>query len=303
MTNNYYRVRIQQVPRHLEEEISQHCFASGASGVSEALHYHQPDLTYDPKIISLHNHELDVYFSERPGDVFFQRLQKISPQIQWNLIEEESKDWLQEWKKGFHPFKLVGPYWVVPSWLISPSEAEKSIIIDPGMAFGTGTHATTQMMAYFIYKLSKEHSKEIPQWSLLDVGTGTAILAILSQMCGLGLITGIEIDPEARRVAKENIQLNHVMDIEISDTQIEDLRTSYDVVVANIIDGVLLKIRPSLLKVLKPEGHLLLTGILQERDDLFFNQFIENTHLKVIRRIEKDEWVGYWLQNHAPILD
>ena len=164
------------------------------------------------------------------------------------------------------------------------------------MAFGTGTHATTQMMAYFIHKLAQENKNKISDWNLLDVGTGTAILAMLAQMSGVGLVTGIEIDPEARRVAKENVALNKLNDLEISDLQLDEIRGPYDIVVANIIDGVLIKIKKDLYRVVKPGGYLLVTGILQERDNHFFENFIEGTKAKVIRRLEKDEWVGYWLQ-------
>ena len=184
----------------------------------------------------------------------------------------------------------------MPSWLEAPPEAKKTIRIDPGMAFGTGTHATTQMMAFFINKMAEKHKAEIGNMALLDVGTGTAILAMLAEMAGFGLVTGIEIDPEARRVARENIKLNNMKSIDIPESLIEDLRVQYDVVVANIIDGVLINIKKELLRVLKPGGHILLTGILEERDNHFFEKFFEGTRLTVIRRLEKDEWVGYWAQ-------
>ena len=113
----------------------------------------------------------------------------------------------------------------------------------------------------------------------------------------MGLVTGIEIDPEARRVARENIKLNKVEQISIPESLIEDIREQFDVVVANIIDGVLINIKKDLMRVLKPGGHMLLTGILEERDNHFFEKFLEGSGLTVIRRLEKDEWVGYWVQS------
>lgn len=294
--NKYYRVRLSYVPTDIEDQVIAFAIECGANGVSEALAFSQPDLTYDPSIIETSRHELDAFFNEKPSQAFFDGLKEINSLIQVQQFEEENKDWLAEWKKGFHPFKLVGPFWVVPSWLEVPQECEMPISIDPGMAFGTGTHATTQMMAYFIHKLAQENKNKISDWNLLDVGTGTAILAMLAQMSGVGLVTGIEIDPEARRVAKENVLLNKLNDVEISDLQLDEIRGPYDIVVANIIDGVLIKIKKDLYRVVKPGGYLLVTGILQERDNHFFENFIENTNAKVIRRLEKDEWVGYWLQ-------
>lgn len=303
--SSYFRVRLNHVPTLLEDEVTSHSFDNGASGVTEALAYTQTDLTYEPDLVSVKSHDLDVFFLEKPSEGFFNGLKDLDPNITWGLFEEENKDWLEEWKKGFKPFQLVGPFWIVPSWLQPPPECEQPIYIDPGMAFGTGTHATTKMASYFVHKLAEKHKKEIPDWTLLDVGTGTAILAMLAQKSGFGLVTGIEIDPEARRVAKENVKLNNLNQIEISDALLEEVRGEYDVVIANIIDGVLINIRKDLLRVLKPGGFLFLTGILTERDNLFFEKFIEASNLKVLRRLEKEEWVGYWVQKeaHAPLLD
>lgn len=296
MNTTYFRIRLSFVNRAQEHEISNLCFAHKALGLSEALNFTQPDLTYDPSLVTRKFLELDVFFNEKPEIIFFNEIKEKFPGIKVTSNEEESKDWLTEWKKGFVPFKLVGKTWVVPSWLEKPIEAETEVRIDPGMAFGTGTHATTKMASYFVFKIAQEFREELPNWSLLDVGTGTAILAILAERMKFGLITGIEIDPEARRNARENCKLNQTESVDISEQQLDEIKGTYDVVVANIIDGVLIRLQKDLLRVLKSEGHLFLTGILQERDNHFFEKFIENNPVKVIKRIEKDEWVGYWVQ-------
>lgn len=291
----YIRIRLQAVPANMEDIITGHSFECGATGVTEALAFSQSDLTYEPFILKVRSHDLDVFFEEKPGSEFFDRLLEWVPNIHWQIQEEEHKDWLEEWKKGFVPFQLVGPHWVVPSWIADPPEATNPIRIDPGMAFGTGTHATTKMAAYFVHKLGQSLNPD-ELYSLIDVGTGTAILAMLAKKEGIYRVLGIEIDPEARRVAKENIVLNKLDEIEISDQAIEEIHEQFDFVVANIIDGVLIQLKDSLLRILKPGGQMFLTGILTERDDDFFASFIESSPLKVLRRIEKDEWVGYWLQ-------
>lgn len=281
----------------MEDVVTGHSFECGATGITEALAYSQPDLTYDPDILNVRAHDMDVFFEERPGCEFFDKLIEWMPNIKWDIQEEEHKDWLAEWKKGFVPFQIVGPYWIVPSWLPTPPEAEKPLVIDPGMAFGTGTHATTKMAAYFVHKMGQT-LKPGQHYSLIDVGTGTGLLAMIARKEGVERVLGIEIDPEARRVARENIKSNGLEnDIEISEQLIEDVEDEFDFVVANIIDGVLIQIKDELLRVLKPGGQIFLTGILLEREDDFFAEFIEKSPLKVVRRIEKDEWVGYWLKN------
>lgn len=292
--SSYIRVRLFNVPSIKEEEISKHAFQFGANGLAEALAFSQPDLTYEPDILHVRAHDLDVFFEQKPNADFFEGLQTLIPGLKWEIAEEEHKDWLAEWKKGFVPFQLAGPYWVVPSWCDSPTEPKFTIRIDPGMAFGTGTHATTKMASYFVHKLASklQHPESS---SMIDVGTGTGILAMLAKKHGVGQVIGIEIDPEARRVSRENIKQNE-LEIDVPELLVEDVKEKFDIVVANIIDGILIQIKPDLLKLMMPGSHLFLTGILVEREEHFFQNFIEGSGLTVIRRIEQDEWVGYWVQ-------
>lgn len=291
---SFLRVRLQQVPDNLEDVITQHSFDYGASGVSEALAFVQPDLTYDPQVITPKQRELDIYFSESPARPFFDRLLEWNKNIKWQVFEEEEKDWLEEWKKGFKPFALVEPYWIVPSWFESPVAPEHAIRIDPGMAFGTGTHATTKLASHFLSKRLKENpGGKAP--SLLDVGTGTAVLSILASRMGYQPIVGLEIDPEARRVARENVERNDVP-VQILDEQLEEHHETYDVVVANIIDGVLINLKQPLIRATRLGGDIFLTGILVEREEIFSEGFINSPELTVVRRWQNEEWVGYWVR-------
>ena len=267
--------------------------------MAEALAYSQPDLTFDPRILKTKAHEIDVFFPERPTEEYFVEVKKLSDAITYQVFEEKHKDWLEEWKKGFVPFALTQKVWIVPSWLEVPKEAPQAIRIDPGMAFGTGTHATTQMAAYFVEKYALKNPEKVKWMNFLDVGTGTAVLAMLARLGGFQKVKGIDIDPEAQRVSKENVRLNDMSEIEITSELLEEVREKFDVVMANIIDGVLINLRQDLLRVLKPEGQLFVTGILVEREALFFEKFIEPSNLKVVRRLEKDEWVGFWLVRSA----
>ena len=293
--SSFFKVRLSVVPSSLEDDIAQLCFKYGASGISEALAYTQPDLTYDPDLLPVKSHDIDVFFEKKPDEKLEQELKVLSPRTIWSLSEEENKDWLAEWKKGFHAFQLVGPYWIVPSWEKSPANKEHSILIDPGMAFGTGTHATTKMASYFVHKACSKLQNPQDK-TLLDVGTGTAILAMLAEHHKVGNIVGLEIDPEARRVARENIARNEMKNIDIPDTPLEELHDTFDIVFANIIDGVLINLRNNLINAVNPGGSLFLTGILAEREDYFYQGFIENCGMNVEQRLEKDEWVGYWLK-------
>lgn len=294
--NTYYRVKVKKVPSHLETEISELSFEHGCSGLSEALNYVQRDLVYDPEIRPQRFHDVDVFFPEHPPLPFLEALQDLNENIECHIVEEAQKDWLEEWKKGFKPFPLVGPFWVVPSWFVAPLEAEFPLFIDPGMAFGTGTHATTQMAAALVYRTLKKKTPD-SAWHVLDVGTGTAILAMLAKTAGASKVVAIDIDPEARRVARENIARNEVHGIEVSDLLLEEVRECFDLVVANIIDGVLLNLKNDLDRVTKSQGYLIITGILEERESAFIDQFLSDADLKIEMRMAKDEWVGFLLSS------
>ncbi len=290
----YFRVRVKKIPSNLEAEMTELGFEYGCTGLSEALNYIQKDLVYDPEIRHQRFHDVDVFFSEKPPLSFFEAIQELHGNIEYQLVEEEHKDWLEEWKKDFKPFPLVGPVWVVPSWLQAPIEAETTLSLDPGMAFGTGTHATTQMAAALVYKALQKKSSD-SNWQVLDVGTGTAILAMLSQKAGASKVVAIDVDPEARRVARENILRNEIQGIEVSDLLLEEVKGTFDLVIANIIDGVLLNLKDDLERVTKTPGFLILTGILEERESSFLDQFLSQTSLKIEMRLAKEEWVGFLL--------
>lgn len=298
MNHDYIKIRIDHFPTSAENDLSLIAFDHAASGISEDLAFKQHDLALDPSFIPAKMKTLFVYFENEPPQEFLQEVKSLAPMAQVTRELEPQKDWLEEWKKGFHAFRLVGEYWLVPSWEKSPATPAHTIAIDPGMAFGTGTHATTQMMASLIHG----HLKKNPATpDFLDVGCGTGILSILA--CRLAerahstiQIVGLEIDPIAREVARENVIRNDCESVEILDIPIEEVEGPCQFIGANIIDGVLLQMKAHFLRLLPSDGHLLLSGILSDRDDSFIEAFLKDTDLKVHKRLEHQDWVAYHLR-------
>lgn len=295
--STYFEVKLLQVPKHLEDEISGHCFSYDATGVMESMDFHQMRDDYAPTEIEKELKNLVAYFNEKPGLEFFKIFEDKFTEIKIEISEQENKDWMEEWKKDFKAFPLAEDYWVVPSWLDSPAEAKKSLRIDPGMAFGTGTHDTTQLASKLILNTIKPIKNEISTG--LDVGTGTGILAMLMAKELECQMTCTEIDDDARVVARENFASNAFSDIELPDCQIEDLKQEYDFVVANIIDGVLIKLKKQLLQKAKVGGYLLLTGILEEREENFKREFLSDESIEIHSRVQQGEWVGFLVRRKA----
>jgi ribosomal protein L11 methyltransferase len=292
----YFQLKVLGLARKEEDAFTNACFELGAAGVSEDLKFVQKDLRYDPDVVETPTLDMSVYFTEAPGEGAVLQLQSHYPQARFEMTAEENKDWLEEWKKGFKPFLFAHPFWVIPAWLTPPAEAPQDknlhIYVEPGMAFGTGTHETTRLAAQLIIE---ELPRSKPQ-SVLDVGTGTGILALIALRMGVPKNVGIDIDPEARRTARENLERNHATEIEIPDKNLEDITDTYDLVIANIIDGVLTTLRHDLTRVLKPKGKLVLSGVLMDREAEFYETFVKDTGLRVIKKISEGEWSGALLE-------
>ena len=175
--------------------------------------------------------------------------------------ERADTDWSERWKDHFRPLRLGDRLWVVPSWheLAAPDDAVV-IRLDPGMAFGTGQHATTALCAAWL----ERRLVDGPGASVLDVGCGSGILAIAARKLGAGRVVAIDNDPIAVEVARENAADNHV-DIETSEVMLADVHGTFDVVVANILSDVLCELAPELTRHTRAGGALVLSGILEEQ--------------------------------------
>ncbi len=252
--------------------------------MAEALPFNQPEGFEDVFTQIPEKRALDIYFERAPSNSFIELVRSRFPEVKLQVKSEQEKDWLEEWKKGFKPFALAGGHWVVPSWCKPPEQAKHNIWIDPGMAFGTGTHETTQLVAEELVNLKAK--------SLLDVGTGTGILAIMAKQMGIEKVAATEIEEDSRRVAHENFERNGFKDIRLDEKQVEDIFETYDIVVANIIDGVLVRIQDALKDRVAGGGWLILSGIIGEREKDFLAGFKIPGKVWDIRR-QKGDWILY----------
>jgi ribosomal protein L11 methyltransferase len=206
-----------------------------------------------------------------------------------NPVVVKMEDWAENWKQNF-PVMHIGSRLVIhPSWEdYQPSNDEVIIEIDPGMAFGTGTHGTTALCLELIAELFEAAE---PPVDMLDVGTGSGILALGAAALGCRIIFANDIDPIACEVARKNVAINDFSDhITICPQPLEELTGKYDLVVANILAEENIRLKDELLSHLKPGGWLVLSGILQEKEILVRDGFsalpLESFPTRVL-----DEWI------------
>jgi ribosomal protein L11 methyltransferase len=176
-----------------------------------------------------------------------------------SISEIAEQDWMQKWKEGFDPFEAGDRLVIAPSWKLPAEPGDRLVIqIDPGMAFGTGTHETTRLCLQSLE--SFWHGGR-----LLDVGTGTGILAIAAAMLAPGSsVTAIDIDPQAVEVARENVEINRTPGgVLVVEGEPRDFRGGcFDVVVANLTAEVIIELMDDLVGCLARQGLLILSGIL-----------------------------------------
>jgi ribosomal protein L11 methyltransferase len=203
------------------------------------------------------------------------------------------QDWLAEWKKGYEPIAVGQSLLICPSWRRDQARNSDRIVIeiDPGMAFGTGTHETTRGCLELLEKYWKGGS-------LLDVGTGTGILAIAAVKLRPGSrVVGFDLDPEAVEVALENATINGVADeIEIEVNKLSSYQgQEFDLILANLTADVIIPLSPEFPQVLKPQGALIVSGVLREQTD-DVRAALESQNLSLIEMMPEGEWMTMALQ-------
>lgn len=195
----------------------------------------------------------------------------------------EDKDWEREWMDNFHPMQFGRRLWICPSWREVPDPQAVNVMLDPGLAFGTGTHPTTALCLEWLDNL------DLSGKTVIDFGCGSGILAIAAIKLGAEKVIGIDIDPQALLASKDNAARNGVEDqIEVYLPKDQPEGLVADVVVANILAGPLRELSPIIKGLLKPGGQLAMSGILDTQAESVAEFYRDDLELDPIA--EKSEW-------------
>ncbi|AIR84735.1 MULTISPECIES: 50S ribosomal protein L11 methyltransferase [Erwiniaceae] len=195
----------------------------------------------------------------------------------------EDKDWEREWMDNFHPMRFGERLWICPSWRDVPDPNAVNVMLDPGLAFGTGTHPTTSLCLTWLDGLDLQGK------TVIDFGCGSGILAIAALKLGASQAIGIDIDPQAIQASRDNAERNGVSDrlsLYLPHQQPENLQA--DVVVANILAGPLRELAPLISVLPKTGGHLGLSGVLASQAEGVCEAYVERFELDPVA--EKEEW-------------
>ncbi len=225
------------------------------------------------------------------GDIDISKLQdtleanKQRWQISKNVIETiEDQDWERAWMEDFHPMKFGENLWIYPSWNEVPDDDSTKIILDPGLAFGSGTHPTTAMCLEW---LDANPPKGL---SVIDYGCGSGILAIAAAKLGARKILATDIDKQALIATRDNMQKNHIADNAIETCFPDALnKDPVDLLIANILSGPLVELATTFSQLCKTSGTIVLSGILEEQTNSIkeaYNEYFDN-----IMVAQKENWI------------
>lgn len=290
--NTYFELKIKINPE-IEDILSEACFEFlPCEGVVLA------EETYkDLEMVSTTEGTLKVFLSEHADVSSFLKKERelllsrgFSDEAlgswEFSLEEKENQDWSKKWKEKWDITRVSGKIVVVPDWLEYSQKPDEVVIrLEPGCAFGTGTHATTQLCMKAVEKYLKKGD------SVADIGTGSGILAICAMKFGAKSAYGCDNDETVIDVAKENAQKNGVECVFELNTA-DKLTAKFDFVLANILHNVLADIMPDLKNILKINGLLVLSGILDEKKQVVIDA-VKNCDLNILEEAHLNQWTSF----------
>ncbi len=217
-------------------------------------------------------------------------IEEIGHNIEVSIVEIDPNEGLDNWKEYFKPFEICKNIIICPSWETYESkENEKIISIDPGSAFGTGTHETTSLCAEFLSEYVKEGDK------LLDIGSGSGILSIIAIYCGAEFVKAVDVDEMAMNATLENAEKNGLKYKIIVDSADNDYGKNYDIIVSNLTSPILIELSTRIDKACDKGTYLLTSGILTNGKDEVIKCY-KDLGFELLEDRSKGEWTGLILK-------
>lgn len=229
---------------------------------------------------------MGLYDASHDMDKVLNYLKGIHPdkdKMAYKLEQLEDKDWEREWMDNFHPMKFGQRLWICPSWRDVPDPTAVNVMLDPGLAFGTGTHPTTALCLTWLDGLDLEGK------TVVDFGCGSGILSLAALKLGAKKVIGIDIDPQALQASLENAKRNQCEDRLALFLPKDQPEFKADVVVANILAGPLRELAPVIIEYVASNGVLALSGVLEEQAQQLQTIYGEYCQMDAIT--VQDEWV------------
>ncbi|MEC7009410.1 MAG: 50S ribosomal protein L11 methyltransferase [Pseudomonadota bacterium] len=291
MSSSDWQEWVVETYSHLVEPLEEWLFEQGALAVSLEDNADEPLLEPGPGETPLwQNVKVTALFT---GSINLLPIKQALPtsllagNSRNDISTLEDRDWERVWMEDFTPIQMGPRLWICPSWTLPPKEALVPVLLDPGLAFGTGTHATTAMCLNALDVLIRGNER------IVDFGCGSGILAISALNLGAGCALGVDNDPQAVFASRENAQRNGIEPEDFAvvlpdDGLIAQWDGSADLMVANILAGPLVELADQLISLTAPGGAILLTGVLEAQAPQLIERY-HDVNLEVSQ--QRDGWV------------
>lgn len=251
----------------------------------------EPELGTTP--IWQHTRVVGLFDAETDTQAIVSSLENLLPDIaatQYKIEALEDKDWVRAWMDQFEPMRFGQRLWIVPSWHTPPEPDAVNLMLDPGMAFGTGTHPTTSLCLTWL----DQHAPT--GLNVIDYGCGSGVLALAAQKLGAADVRGTDIDPQAIIASEQNAERNQAS---IDFKLVKDFQAApVDLLVANILAGPLKELAPEFIRLLKPEGTLVLSGLLTNQAPELI-AFYDQQGFALLEQQDLDDWSLLCFQKNA----
>lgn len=244
----------------------------------------EPDLGTTP--LWQHTHLLALFEADTERQPLLDLLQQLwqQPLPEYQFEDIADQDWERSWMDNFQPMRFGRRLWIVPSWHEAPDSQAVNLLLDPGLAFGTGTHPTTALCLEWL------DGQDVHGLNAIDFGCGSGILAIAALLLGAERVTGTDIDPQALEASRDNARRNGIADERFPLYLPEAMPAEpADLLLANILAGPLVSLAPQLISLVRPGGRIALSGILAEQTEEILAAYRDAFELDPVA--EKDGWI------------
>ncbi len=274
------------VEEALAEPLSDAFMESGACSVTFEDAKDQP--IFEPELgttpIWHHTRVVGLFDAETDTQSVIANLENFLPAVtatQYKVEALEDKDWVRAWMDQFEPMRFGQRLWIVPSWHTPPEADAVNLMLDPGMAFGTGTHPTTSLCLTWL----DQHAPV--GLNVIDYGCGSGVLALAAQKLGANKVRGTDIDPQAITASEQNAERNQA---DIDFKLVKNFQADpADLLVANILAGPLKELAPEFIRLLKPGGTLVLSGLLTNQAAELIS-FYHQQGFALLEQQDLDDW-------------
>lgn len=273
----WFQLKIEHCPSDEIEQISEELEESGALSITLTDKNDNPVLEPEPGTTPLWPeviiHALFALAEEAQRVRTFLGENRSGLQSSIEVIPD--KDWERAWMDDFKPQRFGQRLWICPTWHTPPQPEAVNLMLDPGLAFGTGTHPTTALCLTWLEQAN------LTDKSVIDYGCGSGILSLAAVKLGAQHVDAVDIDPQALQATQNNATVNHITEQQLSITMPESLQDPVDLLIANILLAPLLDLKDRFLHLLRPGSNLVVSGLLAEQAELLVNSYASSfMHVK-----------------------